>query len=502
MASLGKNIIANYAGKAWSALMGILLIPVYIKFMGIEAYGLVGFFMTLTSVLGILDLGIGSTMNRELARRSTVAGSGGSQRDLVRTLELIYWAIALLAGAIVILFAPYIANTWIKTQVMNSGLVLKAVQLMGVSVALQFPMSLYQGGLMGIQKQVFVNAILVCVGTVRGCGAILVLWLISPTVQTFFAWQVIMSIVGSLVLMIAIWSSLPKSSERAQFRKYILFDVWKYAAAISANSLIGVILTQLDKVILSRALSLKMFAYYSIAATVASAIWMVIIPFNTAVFPRLVQLYELKQIEELRVLFHRSSQLLSFILMPVCATLIVFSNEILILWMHDSSVAENSHLIVSLLVFGTMLNGVTSLPANSATAFGWPMLTTYINIIQSIVIVPLIICMVYWLQGVGAAIAWVILNCTYIIFMIPLFFRRYLKEEQKHWYLQDIVVPLLVSFSICTISAIFAPAMNSQLATIVWILMTGIIALILTGLSLSDVRNIVQQKLVCYNNEL
>ena len=494
MASLGRNIVANYVGKTWTALLGILLIPIYIKFLGIEAYGLVGFFMTLSSVLGILDLGIGSTMNRELARRSVGDGSAGSQRDLVRTLELIYWGIALLAGAIVIVFAPFIANTWIKSQELNPVLILKAVQLMGVSVALQFPLSLYQGGLMGMQKQVLVNAILVFTGTLRGGGAILVLWLVSPTIQAFFAWQVVMSIIGSLAFLVAIWSNLPKSGERAKFRKHIIYDVWKYAAAISANAIIGIILTQLDKVILSKVLSLKMFAYYSIASTVASALWMVIVPFNTAVFPHLVQLHELKQNEDLSYLFHRSSQMLSLILMPICAILIVFSKEILFLWLHDISVADNGHLIVSLLVFGTMLNGIASLPANSATAFGWPLLTTYTNIIQAVLIIPLIICMVNWLQGAGAAIAWIILNSIYVLFMTPLFFRRYLSKEQKSWYLNDILVPAAASFSICIFSIMIVPAMKSQFTLLSWIIVTGIIALIFTGLSLPNIRTLVQQK--------
>ena len=41
--SLGKNIIVNYIGRTWSSIIAIALIPVYIKFMGIEDYGLVGF---------------------------------------------------------------------------------------------------------------------------------------------------------------------------------------------------------------------------------------------------------------------------------------------------------------------------------------------------------------------------------------------------------------------------------------------------------------------------
>lgn len=494
MASLSRNIVANYVGRTWTALLGILLIPVYIKFIGIEAYGLVGFFMTLSSVLGILDLGIGSTMNRELARRSVAGGAAGSQRDLVRTLELIYWGIAILAGVVVIICAPYIANTWIKSQALGSGVILRAVQLMGISVAFQFPMSLYQGGLMGLQKQVLVNAILVFTGTLRGGGAILMLWLVSPTVQTFFAWQVVMSIVGSLTFFVAIWMNLPKSDKNAKFNKQIIHDVWKFAAAISANAIIGIVLTQLDKVILSKALTLKMFAYYSISATVASAIWMVIVPFNNSVFPRLVQLFELKQKGELKSFFHRSTQLLSFVLMPICSVLIVFSKEVLYIWTRDPLIAENGHLIVSLLVFGTMLNGIASLPANSATAFGWPMLTTYTNIIQTVLIVPLIVFMVSWLQGVGAAIAWGVLNSTYVIFLTPLFFRRYFSEEQRKWFLSDIGLPAFVSFSICMISSAIVPDMKSHIAKLSWILLTGITALAVTGATLPDIRLIIQKR--------
>ena len=82
MSSLKTDIIANYVGKFWTAILNILLIPVYIKFLGIESYGLIGFFASLTAVIGILDLGIGNTMNRELAKRSVNPESNKTKRDL------------------------------------------------------------------------------------------------------------------------------------------------------------------------------------------------------------------------------------------------------------------------------------------------------------------------------------------------------------------------------------------------------------------------------------
>jgi hypothetical protein len=70
--------------------------------------------------------------------------------------------------------SPFIANSWVKSDTLDSTTILRAVQFMGLSVALRFPMSLYQGGLMGLQKQVLVNKILIIreISKLRrkGCG--------------------------------------------------------------------------------------------------------------------------------------------------------------------------------------------------------------------------------------------------------------------------------------------------------------------------------------------
>ena len=61
MTQFKRNLIANFVGRGWVALMGIAFIPLYIKFMGIESYGLVGFFTTFQAVFALLDLGLTTT---------------------------------------------------------------------------------------------------------------------------------------------------------------------------------------------------------------------------------------------------------------------------------------------------------------------------------------------------------------------------------------------------------------------------------------------------------
>src|SRR5688572_21514447 len=130
MIQIQSNLIANLVGKGWVALMGIVFIPLFIKFMGIESYGLVGFFATLQAVFSFMDLGLTITLNREIARYSA-AEKLQDMRDLVRTLEIVYWALAICIGLLVFILAPLIAHEWMNTDTLSEAVVQESLILMG-----------------------------------------------------------------------------------------------------------------------------------------------------------------------------------------------------------------------------------------------------------------------------------------------------------------------------------------------------------------------------------
>jgi|GEM_PF-4090006 len=91
-------IFPNFGGKTWQALMSLAFVPFYIKFMGIESYGLVGIFASLLALFRMLDMGLSTTLNREMARLPVLPDKAREMRNLVRTLELPYWGVAFLIG--------------------------------------------------------------------------------------------------------------------------------------------------------------------------------------------------------------------------------------------------------------------------------------------------------------------------------------------------------------------------------------------------------------------
>ena len=61
--------------------------PLYVRYLGIEAYGVVGLLGLLQGLASVLDLGLTTTVGREVARMSVVGAEAGRIRSTVRTLE-------------------------------------------------------------------------------------------------------------------------------------------------------------------------------------------------------------------------------------------------------------------------------------------------------------------------------------------------------------------------------------------------------------------------------
>ena len=66
--SLKTNVTANFLGQGWRGLLGFAFVPVYIRYLGVEAYGLIAVFAVLQAWLGLLDLGLRPALSREMAR--------------------------------------------------------------------------------------------------------------------------------------------------------------------------------------------------------------------------------------------------------------------------------------------------------------------------------------------------------------------------------------------------------------------------------------------------
>ena len=495
MSIIKRNIAANFIGNFWTTLMGLVFLPVYIRFLGIEAYGLVGFFVTLQAVFSLLDMGLSTTLNRELARLSVNGAKARKMRDCVRSLEFYYWLIACLIGFAITSLSPVIAHHWLNSTTVDTETVRQAIMIMGWAIALQFPVNLYAGGLMGLQRQVLNNCIISSMATLRGVGAIIILGVISSTIQAFFIWQIAINGLHCIFVAGYLWRSLPQTEHKARVDITVVKEIWRFAAGVTSTTALALILTQLDKIILSRLLTLELFGYYTLAGTVAMGLYRISGPLFSALYPRFSQLVSIRDVSSLIHLYHLGCQLMAVLILPVALTIAFFSYDILYFWTFDIVVAENTFLILTLLALGMSLNGIMHLPYALQLAYGWTKLAFYSNLIAVATLGPLIYIMASHYGAVGAATVWIFLNIGYILISLQIMHRRLLKHEKWRWYIEDTAKPLLVALAVIGFGRLLIGSSTPPWATVTFILCTYFTATLFAAGAAPQIRAWVKSRI-------
>ena len=440
---VASNLFSNVVSSGWVTLLGVAFVPVYIKYLGVEAYGLIGVFTAIQSFSVLVDASLSTTLNRELARLSIDRDNATPMRDLVRTLEVIYWGLAILAAIAFAIIAPTMARQWVQSEQLSVANVSRALTLMGINFALIWPSTVYQGGLLGLQLHVRLNAVTAVLGTIRIMGAVLVLIFVSSTLTAFFTWQILVSIVQTTGLAFLLWAGLPHGERAAQFRLACLTAVRSFAAGVVGITLLALLLQQTDKLILSKILNLTEFGYYAFAAAVAGVLARIVAPIYTAFFPRFTELVSRRDAVQLTNTYHLGCQIVSVAVLPAAVVLATFAPQILLLWTRNPELALNSQRLFTVLVIGNALHALAYLPYALQLANGWTRLAFLSNLIGVALLVPGIFMATARWDAMGAAGIWVTLTAGYVLLQVPLMHRRLLRGELRTWYLDDIGKPLV-----------------------------------------------------------
>lgn len=487
---LKRNLIANYLGQGWTALMGIVFVPLYIKYLGIEAYGLIGLFAVLQAWLGLLDVGMSPTLNREMARLTAGAHTASSIRDLLRSIEIVAIAVAVFVALCIWAASDWLASDWLQAEKLPADVVAQALAIMGVVTALRFVESIYRSSLLGLQRQVLFNIVSSVLATLRGLGAVGILAWVSSAIEAFFIWQGVVSILTLGILRNVTYGALPEADRAGRFSANALRGIGRFAGGVIGINFLALLLTQVDKILLSRLLTLSEYGYYTLATTVAGTLYMINGPIAQAWFPRLSELCAANDTAELINKFHQGAQLVSVLMGSAAFIMIAFAEVLLQLWTHDAELAHRSAYLLSILALGTLLNGLMWIPYQTQLAHGWTRIAFWINVVSVAVIVPAILWATPRYGAIGAAWAWVVLNAGYVLIGIHFMFRKILKQEKWRWYCQDLLLPLTAAGLVVGAFAWGMPSEISGILQLVWVVCAIALTLLAATMAASALRGV------------
>jgi len=210
-----------------------------------------------------------------------------------------------------------------------------------------------------------------------------------------------------------------------------------------ANTILVILLTQIDKVLLSRLLTLEEFAYYTLAGTIALILYLIVGPISQSAYPRMVEFVSQKNETGLSHLYHQSAQLVTVLAAPIAVVFIFFPEGVVFAWTGDITISKSVSPLLSILALGFLLNSFMQIPFYTQIANNWTGLSLQTNLTAVTVLIPAVLYIAPRYGAIGAAWIWVALNIGFITIVVPLMHRKLLPNEKWNWYIFDIFLPVI-----------------------------------------------------------
>lgn len=488
--SLKKNILANYVSQIYVTLIGIAMLPVYIKYMGAETYGLVGFFAMLQAWFQLLDMGLTPTMARQTARYQGGAIDALNLRRLLRALEGVFIGVALLGSVGIIAAADSIATKWLNVQTLPLNEVLNAVMLMGIIIALRWTCGLYRGAINGFERLVWLSGWSAFIATLRFVLVIPFFILVGTTPTDFFSYQLGVAIIELAVLVTQTYRLLPKvaADQHTPWQWQPLRGVLKFSLSIAFTSSVWVLVTQTDKLVLSKLLPLAEYGYFTLAVLVASGVSMVSGPISGAIIPRMTRLHAEGNETGLIQLYRHSTQLVAVIAAPAALVLAFFSEQVLWAWTGDTSLVSKTAPVLTLYALGTGILALGAFPYYLQFAKGDLKLHLIGSFLFVLLLIPSLIWATWHYGMIGAGWAWLIANLIYFLSWVPLVHQRFARGLHWSWLTKDVIFTSMPAIFCVWLVQSVVPWPEGRLAMAAQLCALGILLLGITSLSSEKIR--------------
>ena len=487
--SIKINVVSNFLAQAYVMGVGIVMAPVYLSFMGPEAYGLIGFFTMLSAWFVLLDIGLTPTLVRETARYHCGAVDIDTLRFFLRALEAIFGIAAVVGAVAMVSFAHDIATRWLVVKHLPVAEVTDALVLMGLAMPLRWISGLYRGVMVGLERQVWLGGYNVVVATVRFVGVLSIFWTLGASPVDFFAYQFVVAVAELGALVFAVYRAVGRGSgQAAPFTWAPLIGNLRFSITIAFTATAWVVIMQSDKLVLSKLLPLAEYGMFSIAVVAANAVNTVNAPFNQAILPRLTKLAS--QGDEARMIrfYCRATQAACVLMSPAVIMLCFFGHSVVLAWTGNADVAAYAAPIVCLYAIGNGCVSLHSFAYYIQYAKGDLFLHLLGHVLMLFVLVPSFVAGAIYFGAVGTGWAWAFVNGLYALCWMPIVHARLLKGMHWRWLWHD-VLPIVVPTALCGwLLSVIVPLPVSRWSALATVLLTGTVLLVFAALGSTAAR--------------
>lgn len=399
---LAKNTIWNLLGSGAPMIVAVFCIPILIRGLGTDRFGVLTLAWALIGYASLFDLGLGRALTQLVAQKL----GAGEEREIPRlawTSLLLMLLLGFVGTAAVFVISPWLIGRGLNVPAALRGETLQSFRLLGLSLPFVITAAGLRGLLEAHQRFGLINALRIPMGVFTFAGPLLVLPFSKsavPVVAALVAGR-IAAWGAHLLLCLRVLPGLGRSIawERSAVGPLLRFGGW-----MTASNVISPLMATLDRFVIGALVSMAAVAYYATSYEVVTKFLVLPGALMGVMFPAFSASFALDG-ERTSLLFVRCVKSLFLVLFPIMLCTVALAQDGLKLWL-GPQFAQHGFRVLQILAVGVFINSLAYVPFAFLQGVGRPDLTAKLHLLE----LPVYLAALIWLTkqyGIeGAAIAW------------------------------------------------------------------------------------------------
>jgi O-antigen/teichoic acid export membrane protein len=342
--------LANLAGATLPVMIALVTVPLYLKIIGVERYGVLAIIWALLGYFGFLDLGLGRAVTQRMARHAK--GNAKDRSNLLWTALVAAFLLGLAGSGVLWITASYLLTHVVE----SSGGIRKeaqtAVHWLLFALPIILPGSALTGALQARLRFVQLNTIQVFCGAI---GQVLPLLVAAGgyVELRYLVPAVLVSRILSILLMFAQCRRYVPLIGRPTIDRTHLRPMLGYGGWFSILSLLAPLLVTIDRLVIASISGARAVAHYTVPYDLVSRLMILSGSLSSAIFPRLAS----ADIDDGRLLAQRASEALVSIMTPITIAGLVLAGPFISLWVGQEFAAASAG-VAEFILLGVWFNAI------------------------------------------------------------------------------------------------------------------------------------------------
>ena len=352
------NTFSGVLSKLLPIVLSLILMPQILEIVGFEAFSILGYIAIFTQIFGFFDLGLSTLILKKIAQNNQNKVS-----NEIVTIEWLYVIIGFLIFFLILLFSQFLTSYWVPFQSLNGISIQSYFILIGLLIFAQWPISLYHNALFGFDKQILANFIYLGISIIKiSVGYFIVLK--TTSIWYFIVFQIVMVSFHLLILNLIFNIKMIKFKIRWNIFYQNTKNLKSWILPFLVIGICVLIATDLDKLLISKLLTTKEFALFSLIMPIVSGIFLLNTNIKTATFPQISKDVISNSFQN----FNTFQNYYFLISIPILVFSLIASKSFIWVWTRNIDFVTILNLPFKLLISGAILFSLTINVQNYLTA--------------------------------------------------------------------------------------------------------------------------------------